>query len=132
MAALAALLWAGGCMPVETRPYNNASIMVHQLNESDNGRAVELHPGEKVRITLPENASTGYRWQVERFDRDVIGVVAEEPHYPSGPPGTGGHMDFVFEGRKTGSCELVLKEWRDWQGDSSIIARFHLNVKVLP
>lgn len=132
IAALAAPLCSGACMSVESRPNNNASAMVHKLNESDNGRAVELHPGEKVRITLPENATTGFRWQVERFDRDVIGIVAEEPHYPSGPPGAGGHIELIVEGRKPGTSELVLKHWRDWEGDSSIIARFHLNVKVLP
>lgn len=106
--------------------------MVHVLGESDNNRTVDIHTGESIRISLPENATTGYRWEIERFDHDVIGLVAEEPKYTGHALGSGGHVEFVFLGRKPGAAELMLREWRSWEGEGSVIARYHLRVNVLP
>jgi predicted secreted protein len=32
------------------------------LVEADDGRTVDVRQGETVRVTLQENATTGYRW----------------------------------------------------------------------
>jgi inhibitor of cysteine peptidase len=132
MALLAALASAGACMPGPTRAHSKSSAMVQLLTESDNNRTLAIHPGDTLRITLPENATTGYRWQVDRCERDIVGVVAEEPHYNSPAVGSGGLVEFVLQGRKAGACEIVLKQWRSWEGDVSVIARFRLRVNVLP
>ncbi|NTV01839.1 MAG: protease inhibitor I42 family protein [Chlorobiaceae bacterium] len=133
-AVLLAFVFAVGCGPVTSRAnHDKAPAMLHQLDESDNGRTVALRTGEKMRITLPENATTGYRWELERWDREVVGLVAEEPKYPSGQAvGSGGHVEFIFLGRKPGSGKIALKEWRPWEGEASVIARFHLHVDVQP
>src|SRR5262249_26473393 len=52
-----------------------------QLSETDNDRTVDVHVGDTIRLTFPENATTGYRWALDRHD-DVVDVVAEEPRYP--------------------------------------------------
>ena len=107
--------------------------MMHLLNESYNGRTVTLRTTESLRITLPENATTGYRWEPERWDRELVGLVAEAPHYSSGPlVGSGGHVEFQFQARKPGSGDIALKEWRSWEGEASVIARYRLHVEVLP
>ena len=88
---------------------------------------------ESLKITLPENATTGYRWELERWDREVIGLVAEAPQYASGPlVGSGGHVDFLFQARKPGTSDIALREWRPWEGESSVIARYRLHVVVVP
>jgi inhibitor of cysteine peptidase len=124
-------LIAGGCTATSGSHQNKAFAMVHQLNESDNNRTISIRTGEKLRITLPENATTGFRWEIERCDRELVGVVAEEPRYHSGKVGSGGHVEFVFQGRSVGVCEIVLKHWRSWEGEASVIARYHLHVNVL-
>jgi inhibitor of cysteine peptidase len=131
-ALLTALASAGACMPGPTRAHNKSSAMVQMLTESDNNRTLAIHPGDTLRITLPENATTGYRWQLDRCERDIVGVVAQEPHYNSTVVGSGGMVEFVLQGRKAGACEIVFKHWRSWEGDSSVIARFRLKVNVLP
>ena len=124
----------GGCSPQYFRANkDNASTMLHLLNESDNGRTVTIRTAESLRITLPENATTGYRWELERWNREVIGLVAEAPQYASGPlVGSGGHVDFQFQARKPGTSDIALKELRPWEGESSVIARYRLHVEVLP
>ncbi len=105
--------------------------MVHQLNASDNGRTVVLRSGEVLRVVLPENATTGYRWAVERWDREVAGLVAEAPQYPPGSAvGSGGHVEFLFKARKPGFGEIVLREWRPWAGSASVIDRYRIYLEV--
>ena len=109
---------------------------VHQamliIVEGDNGRTVEVRPGEAVRINLPENATTGYRWAIDRYDEEVIEALATEPRYTTNALGSGGEVTFVFQGKKAGTGEIVLKHWRHWEGDASINKRFHIRLQVRP
>ncbi|MBS0300199.1 MAG: protease inhibitor I42 family protein [Gammaproteobacteria bacterium] len=98
--------------------------------EKDNERTIDVRLGERIRINLPENATTGYRWAIDRFDEEFIETIATEPHYTSDAVGSGGEIEFVFQGKKTGSGEIVLKHWRHWEGDSSITQRFLLRCNV--
>jgi inhibitor of cysteine peptidase len=100
------------------------------LVETDNDRTVDLRLGETVRISLPENATTGYRWSVESYDAKIITLVANEPHYEEHAIGSGGETTFVFQGKKAGKGQLMLKLWRSWEGDSSVTSRFHIRVHV--
>lgn len=106
--------------------------MEHVLAETDNNRTVDIRLNETVRITLPENATTGYAWTVERYDQVLFNEFASEKHYPEGIAGAGGNIVFIFQGRKTGSGDIMLKQWRSWEGDSSIIGRFHIRINVRP
>jgi predicted secreted protein len=42
------------------------------LSQTDNDRTVSVRVGDVVRISLPENASTGYRWTIERYDDEFL------------------------------------------------------------
>jgi inhibitor of cysteine peptidase len=108
-----------------------AGMTMVELSEKDQGGSVDLKIGETLRIRLAETASTGYRWAVDRYDADILSEMPGESSYPVGAAvGSGGAVLFVFEGRKAGSSEVSLKNWRNWEGDSSITARFTLQVKV--
>jgi inhibitor of cysteine peptidase len=102
------------------------------LVESDNGRAVDIRLGETVRITLPENATTGYRWAIDRYDEEFMEALATEPRYPANAVGSGGEVAFAFQGKKMGTGEIVLKNWRRWEGDSSVTTRFRIQLRVQP
>jgi inhibitor of cysteine peptidase len=102
-----------------------------QLSEADNDRTVDVHVGDTIRLTLPENATTGYRWAIDRHD-DVVDVVADEPRYPAGAVGSGGEVAFTLKAKKSGSGELALKNWRQWEGDSSVTRRFRVRLNVQP
>ena len=38
--------------------------MAVTLTEASNGAAVEIRNGDAIEVMLPENATTGFRWQV--------------------------------------------------------------------
>jgi inhibitor of cysteine peptidase len=102
------------------------------LSETDNGRTVDIRVGEAVRVTLAENASTGYRWAIDRYDTELVEALEPEPRYPSGAVGSGGEVAFTFKGKKIGAGDIELKHWRHWEGDKSIIGRFRLRLQVQP
>ncbi len=106
--------------------------MEHLFVETDLDRTVDIRLGETVKIALAENATTGYRWAIDHYDEKFINLLATEPHYSNDTVGSGGEIHFIFEGKTSGTGEIFLKQWRSWEGDSSIIARFHIRLHVLP
>jgi inhibitor of cysteine peptidase len=120
------LLHAGGAVAAET---GKAAVM-QSLTEMDNGRTVDLRVGESVRLTLPENATTGYRWTVDHFDREVIDPAGSEPHYAGGAVGSAGQITFDFKAKKAGSGEVALKYWRHFEGEGSVVKRFRFRLNA--
>lgn len=99
------------------------------LTEADNGRTVDLKVGETLEVTLPENATTGYRWAVDRLDPGIVEAHESKPIYPSGPTGSAGEVTFSFKAGKAGSGEVSLN-WRHFEGDSSITQRFRVRLNA--
>jgi inhibitor of cysteine peptidase len=132
MAALAGTLFI--CSPgAVSCPKTKPSIkMEHLFVEKDNNRTVDIRLNETVRITLPENATTGYRWAIESYDKEFLNELGTEPQYAKGPVGSGGEIVFNFKGKKIGTGDIMLKQLRSWEGDSSVIARFHIRIHVQP
>ena len=108
------------------------SKMEHLLVESDHDRTLEIRLGDTAKIALHENATTGYRWSIEHYDKELFTELATEPQYKSGLVGSGGEIMFIFQGKKTGTGDIMLKQWRSWEGDSSVIGRFHIRIHVMP
>jgi inhibitor of cysteine peptidase len=102
------------------------------LSETDNDRTVDIRLGETVRITLPENATTGYRWAIDRTSDELIESLGSEPRYTGNAVGSGGEIAFTFQAKKIGTGEIVLKHWRHWEGDASVTRRFRLRLNVQP
>ena len=102
------------------------------LVETDNDRTVDIRLGETVRVSLPENATTGYRWAIDLCDKDIVELVANEPRYTASAVGSGGEVAFTFGAKKVGVAAIVLKHWRSWEGDASVIARFRVRLRVQP
>ncbi len=127
---VACLVFAAGTFGLPTPKQLPRSMPI--IVEKDNGRTLDIRLGELVRVSLPENATTGYRWAIDHFDQELIEIVATEPHYRSNAIGSGGEVDFIFKGKQLGVGEIMLKHWRQWQGDSSIISRFQFRLHVTP
>jgi inhibitor of cysteine peptidase len=97
------------------------------LSQTDSDRTVCVHVNDTVRICLPENASTGYRWSIEQYDDQFLKAL---PAYTSNAIGSSGDIAFMFCTRKAGTGKLVLKHWRHWEGDASVTKRFHLQLQI--
>ena len=120
------LLHVSGAVAAET----GKGHLMQSLTEADNERTVDLRVGEGVRLTLPENATTGYRWAIDRLDRDVVEEAGSEAHPSGGAIGSAGKVTFDFTAKKAGSSEVALKYWRHFEGDASIVKRFRFRLNA--
>jgi len=85
--------------------------------------------GTEVHVDLEDRGTTGYRWSIDAIDDRVLAPAGEQSvAYPG--VGAGGHRVFRFETKAPGSSQLSLKLWRSWEGDSSVIERFAVTVRV--
>jgi inhibitor of cysteine peptidase len=108
------------------------------LGPADDGRTVEVRPGERIVVELPENATTGYRWEVDTSglgavsyaDSGTMGGAGGGPPAATRPaPGAAGARRLVFEARGPGEGQIRLRRVRPWEGASS--ARESYSVTVL-
>lgn len=100
-----------------------------QLTMDDSGSELQLSPGDTIKVSLDQIASTGYRWSLEP-DNDSILALQDETTRSSPAIGSKGTVDWVFLAEKPGKAELQLKLWREWEGDTSVIERFQTTVNV--
>jgi inhibitor of cysteine peptidase len=127
-AAGALLLWSPAAGEARMDTPKKAVV----LTEKDHDRTVDVHVGETVSVSLPENATTGYRWAIERVDPQLIEARAAEPKYPANAIGSAGEVELDFLAKAPGTTAIVLKQWRHWEGDASIIQRFRIQVRIFP
>jgi inhibitor of cysteine peptidase len=101
------------------------------LTEADNGKLVTLGPGESLQITLNENPSTGFRWTLEGGTDEILELLNSNFVQATGlGPGGGGQHVWRFRSKNTGDTRLVLKRWRSWEGDKSIVERLEFTIRV--
>jgi inhibitor of cysteine peptidase len=98
------------------------------LTMADGDKVIEAGAADEIVVRLPENPTTGYRWQIDRID----GVV--EPSgdsYQADPTmqfGSGGIREFRFRRTAPGTARLSLKHWQAWEGDRSVDERFSISL----
>jgi inhibitor of cysteine peptidase len=124
------VLSLGFCAHAASFPANNAGQAMLLLTENDNGRTVAVKTGESLQISLPDNVTTGYQWTIVAYNKNIVKELGSNSFYPSSAIGAGGKIVFVFQGLKPGKGEINLKQWRQWEGDASIIKRFGIKLKV--
>jgi predicted secreted protein len=99
-----------------------------ELTESDAGGEHALGVGQEVVLRLPENRTTGYRWELAVPD----GVAVEDDGYeaaPSGAPGAGGTRRFRLRPTVAGCHRVTAGLRRSWQrstGPAPGDLEFHL------
>ena len=102
----------------------------HIFSEPDNGKNVTLRLHECITIRLPENPSTGYRWQFLVSD----GIELEKDSFSrtSSLIGAGGTR--IWEGRvtKTGTRTISGIYKRSWETTSVHEKEFRISFDVIP
>jgi inhibitor of cysteine peptidase len=98
--------------------------------DRDDGRSISLTPGEGFEIRLSENPTTGYRWQLDEWERAILELTRDEFHPPDlAPYGAGGEHGWRFVARAPGQTSLHLA-YRRGQGSGAPARTFSLDVAV--
>ena len=90
-----------------------AEIVVKQKNI---GTTVSARVGDSLRVELPENPTTGFRWVPAELNAGIVDLRADD-FLPVGGTavGAGGVRVFRFHVKGTGSSRLQFKLSRAWE-----------------
>jgi inhibitor of cysteine peptidase len=105
----------------------------NSLTEADNGKQVNLKPGDVLTLALEANLTTGYSWQVMELDNTIL-VQDGEPEYKQssgseGLVGAGGTQTFRFKAVGSGRISLQLGYMRPWESEPPV-KTFALHIMV--
>ena len=90
-----------------------------EISDSDAGSSHQLSPGEELCVRLPENPTTGYRWQLTQSGSGRLKLV-EDRFEPGGSAvGSAGHRALRFVAEKAGAVALEAVHRREWEQASS-------------
>ncbi|AAM06589.1 protease inhibitor I42 family protein [Methanosarcina acetivorans] len=108
------------------KPLSEKFAMI--LNEQDKGRTLEVEAQSLINVRLNENPTTGYRWEIETAGG--LEMVGDSFEKTGDAIGAAGVRVFQFRAPGTGSYKLSIKNWRDWEGEGSIIDLFYVTILV--
>jgi inhibitor of cysteine peptidase len=107
-----------------------AVLAMLSLTSADNGKAYTVTPHTAVVLTLPSNASTGYRWQLKPVDKSVLRLVSHRYLQPKKSlPGAPGEERWRFTAVGAGSVQLRLVYVRSWEKNKPA-RRFGVTIRV--
>ncbi|OQR53311.1 protease inhibitor I42 family protein [Bacillus sp. CDB3] len=130
---IALALGAGVSVPhsvkAETNlPYKKELKRPIIITQKNYGEHIHIPMGQFFSVALAENPSTGYRWTTTNVN-PLLPLVGE--HFYSSEVedvavGKPGIHTFQFKATEPGVIKLQLKQWRSWEGDSSIRDTFYV------
>jgi inhibitor of cysteine peptidase len=87
-----------------------------EVREQDAGRTIELQPGDRLRVVLEGNPSTGYEWLRADEDSAVL-TAAGDPAFKAeaAMPGSPGMVTLDFAAAAPGQASLTLHYRRSWE-----------------
>ena len=85
-----------------------------ELTEADAGREHAAAVGEQLVVRLPENPTTGYRWQLDAPAEVAVEDDGFEPG-GSGAPGAAGTRTFRLRATAPGTHHLAATQRRSWE-----------------
>jgi inhibitor of cysteine peptidase len=126
VAALAACGGTGGSSPAPS------SSKPAVYTAADDGATVETRVGEQFTVSLEENPTTGYQWDMKAGPG--LTLVGDEFMGPSPSPsplmGAGGTHSWVFKADKAGTLTLTGLYVRPWEADGKSAADFSLTIEA--
>lgn len=103
------------------------------LVQEDHGNTLEVRQGDVLSVRLAESPSTGYRWEVDTIDEQIVKLQgADFTIAPETRIGGGGTRSFTFKTRSPGTVRIQLKLAREWEPEDAAIDRFEVTIRVQP
>jgi inhibitor of cysteine peptidase len=98
------------------------------LTRERSGETIALRTGQAIRLVLPENPTTGYRWAftVDGLDKAGDGYAEDA----AGLIGGGGARSVHLVATRPGDALVKATLQRSWEGPDKAVDRCEFNFKV--
>jgi predicted secreted protein len=128
-AGQAEMVTAPDRLPAQRSGIGEDIMSVLHVSEADHTRTLIASVGDQIELTLRENATTGYVWQIVQRD-DGLEPSGDEFRMAGSPGlmGAGGEHVFRFRVVRNGAAQLTMRCVRPWDPASDETARFVLDV----
>src|SRR5262249_44565102 len=110
---------------------NGRTPKMLQLDQKDNNTEVVITVGQELEISLAENPSTGFRWEVQTAGEPsctLVGVTFDAPSPAA--VGRGGTRRWQFKGAREGLGSIELIYRRASERDRPPAQTFKLTTRV--
>jgi inhibitor of cysteine peptidase len=87
--------------------------------------------GDTVVVRIPDNPTTGYRWDVASSDPRAVDI--ERATWDAAAErsiGGGAHRVITIRVVAPGSSTVALRCWRPWAGESSVVERMSIVINA--
>lgn len=104
------------------------------VKPTDSGKTLAVQSGDTLRVELPENPTTGFRWAIEgAMDAATdavsgLSLIGDDYKMASGGMMGGGGTRILTFAAPSGASTLSLKLWQEWEGEKSVRERFALHL----
>ena len=86
------------------------------ITEADHGKSFFLNLGTRIRITLRENPTTGFRWNLTNYNETILKLESNDfVLQPETQIGGGGMRQLCFVTLASGKSIVELKKTRAWE-----------------
>lgn len=127
--AVVALISASSCV---TSHDINLEISCEQFTENNHhSDEFQMEVGDKIRVKLCSNPTTGFRWVYEMTVEDVLmeeDYDYEEPN--TSVVGASGTETWTFEAAEKGITEVYLAYSQTWEGGEKEVWTYTITVTV--
>ena len=100
------------------------------VDETFNGRTIDVTVGQTIEVHLSENPTTGFRWQLTSDGGPACAITGDQFIAPAGPPGKGGDHTWKFKAVRPDECDIELGYRRRWESSAGPSKTFKIHVKV--
>jgi len=104
--------------------------MIH-IDAHSSGQQVSLRVGDTVEISLAENPTTGFRWDLQSKAEPACKLLKSSFEPAKVVPGRGGTHFWQFQAVQAGTGKIELEYRRPWEQDSPPSRVFTLSIHVL-
>ena len=108
------------------------SSMTIDADKSYSGRTLDLRVGDGVKVTLAENPTTGYKWELLARPEPICVIVSDAyvANTAVGTVGAGGVHNWDFRAVDKGTTTVSLAYRRPWEKDVAPVQTFVLTLVV--
>jgi inhibitor of cysteine peptidase len=97
---------------------------------AQDGQVIRALVRDTIVIRLPENPTTGVRWDVEPLVGSAQLTGDDYEHAPGSGIGAAATRVLTLQLSAPGAIQLNLKRWQPWEGESSVDATFSCTVQI--